>query len=112
MSKPVVIKESDPYPPVPSLEETLEFMRREHGFSKYGLELAPKGWWVERERRILIPKRLISYITKFHVLIPSLNLHIIHVRVRDCILAHDGIEDEKKSEHVEFHPWCPKERFL
>ena len=111
MSESVVIKESDPYPPAPSLEETLEFMRREHGFSKYGLELAPKAWWVERERRILIPKRLISYVTKFHVLIPSLNLHIIHVRVRDFILAHGGVEDVKESEWVEFHPWC-EGRFL
>ena len=95
------------FPAPPTLEETLELLRRRYGFR--ASELRPAFRWVERRREVHIPGRLLRFVVEAHYVVPSINLHLIHVRVRWVHVDGFSGPDDCCREHefVEFKPWAP-----
>ncbi len=87
------------YPEVPDVMETLRLLGERYCFRISGASWSPMFKWVERRREVLIPQRSVRYVVELHVVLPHLNVHIIHVRAR--------WEDEGKvMDRVEFRPWA------
>jgi len=93
------------FPPVPDVADSLALLTERYGFTVNGAGMRPAFRWVERRREVGVPGRSVRFVTEFHLVVPVLNVHIVHVRSRWVELAEGG--EVKDSEWVEFHPWAP-----
>jgi hypothetical protein len=91
------------FPDVPDLADTLGLLEDVYGFRIRGSQLKPVFQWVERRRELGVPGRSCRFVTELHIVLPHLNLHIIHFRSR-WVIEGGGV---KEFERVRFVPWAP-----